>query len=126
MQDACNEVLDKPAFQELTEFCFEADDVVQQADAAWEQHLSCYRSVVGDTLGGQLQSTTTCGNCEWKSLKFDPCFGLELAIPSPGEGQEAVSLEVSQQLSRLSVRPLELAFVDLKSTTHVRHEEFNG
>ena len=55
------------------------------AKEAWDKHLLRNRSVVVDTLHGQLKSKVTCPHCDRTSVTFDP-FSI-LSIPLPKDEQ---------------------------------------
>lgn len=70
-------------YVELEEANGRPDAVV--AAEAWAKHLKRNRSVVVDTLHGQLKSKVVCPTCRRTSVTFDP-FSI-LSVPLPKDKQ---------------------------------------
>eukprot|EP00794_Sanderia_malayensis_P001241 gene1241-1368_t len=54
----------------------------EQAKRAWQWYAKREKSVISDLFVGQLKSTLTCAECDYRSLTFDPFWDLSLPIPS--------------------------------------------
>ncbi|RHY30020.1 hypothetical protein DYB32_004728 [Aphanomyces invadans] len=50
------------------------------AQLAWQQHLQRNQSIVVDLFHGLLRSQTTCGQCGFRRVQFEPCLFLSLPI----------------------------------------------
>ena len=78
LHEDLNRVKSKPA-TDTVESKGRPDEVV--AEEAWETHRLRNRSMIVDTLQGQLKSDVTCDQCGKQSVTFDPFMSLSVPIP---------------------------------------------
>lgn len=104
LHEDLNQVKKKPATQGV-ESKGRPDDVV--AKEAWDTYLLRNRSVITNTLQGQLKSRLVCPKCSKVSITFDPFMFLSVPLPQVEDKIQTVTFVFADSTQpMLTLEPL--------------------